>query len=1054
MSCQSVNHFDEGTSFVSNFSLTSFSSNPLHHQHRYSLVKCPIIVGDLPPIPNRIRALARVIQNADPLQFPDLRNKETSELNESAVSAILKELGVTLSSDEERVFPVALRECKRTLWRATVYGRKNATTSESVQQPQHQREGDDDFDEEPSNQNNHPQNNLFCYFSRGGLGRTIRSLRHHSHHLPDSSKVRCIAKVLEICNSIDIEAAFAGAALGAIPDSVLAAYPLFTRIAGMDRAFTTQEVLLRLFECTHEPLTKLHQIIRDHNMYQTRRHAVFSQEEVRDIAVENEKLNYVVAHLELILKALDLGADFSVSAMFDDKFVVSAWNSCFGDHIVAVPMPNYISDEAVEEAGEVRNDDVSAASLKSDPLHVKNRNKSFDDFEQDESVELFFEHFPPWSRAMLRAVMDYQRHGVLSVFSLQRALQVWGPSTLMPFNVASDLRKKRFLLGCTPAAAQKHISLVNKVVNATALSAAGGVDFSASGNNNDSSNSSKARDEFMLPAKGAYALCLGSRLVIARGDGEESGIFDTKRLQQLRHQLQKNRQLHEGKSGADVNVNSGDEDDDHDDDDDVDGNDFISIFVKTKRKDGELKVRDLEMHRSDGVWKIDGVTSASGLGGFETIGAAIGAFQYLFEHACGTEIEVIEKEYADLQEKRQRRRERLQKLNRLKNDGDAQDAFEGRQLWSSTGSRTSRQERASKSHNDGDGGDGDGDGGDDNGDDDDDDENDYDNNNDVHENPFGEVADFSDSTSLLHRAVYSCNIPLVKKLLASGSEGIVNCPQPDEVISGGEHFWTPLVYACCTPVVSKCAECCSLLTSHGADVSFADSLGRTALFYAILNGHADAVAHLLRRNPKLQASGTTISPLFVAIGAHWLHPDINDVHALSGVKISADVIRAILFNGDQSVDRDDVLAALDILEVKERGTDLKYANMSSDSSSSADAAKCFNDFKQRHSEMWRLHATMIRDVQRERLKSSIVAHGAFMRSEPDGFAELHRAKRCVQNFLLVKSCQDLVLQVRDVRSCSSTLLDDYLSRHATSTLYERGNNGSLTKILSLPSPGP
>ncbi len=235
---------------------------------------------------------------------------------------------------------------------------------------------------------------------------------------------------------------------------------------------------------------------------------------------------------------------------------------------------------------------------------------------------------------------------------------------------------------------------------------------------------------------------------------------------------------------------------------------------------------------------------------------------------------------------------------------------------------------------------------------------------------------------------------------------------------------------------SKAAECCRLLTERGADVTFADSLGRTALFYAILNGHADAVGHMLQCNPRLGASATTISPLLVAIGAHWLHPDINDIHSLSGVKISADVVQAILYNIDHdAVSREELLSVIDILEVKEKGCDLIYASIPDPLNNEAAVRK---DFKEKHWQIWKANSTLVRDEQIQRLKTSIIAHGAFMRSEPNGIGELHRAKKHVQNYLFFKSCRDLIRRTREMQGKNQEYFD-YLKQQASSTLAERGN---------------
>ena len=676
-----------------------------------SLVKCGIVIGDLPRIPNRIRALARVIQNADPFQFPDLHDHDTGELVESAVVTLLHELGVQLSLDDRRVFPFALRECKRTLWRAAVYSRQ---------------------------------------------------AQANSSHSPDSA-VRSIASVLAQCNAIDIEVAFAGAALGSIPDAVLHAYTLFTRIAALDRELSTHPVLIELYERVLAPLQRMHGIIRDHNMYVTRRQATFSEVELDDIAIANEAIAFTTAHLIQILGALENPGGFSVTAMFDDATVCALWCEHIGEHTPAVLM-------------------ADAAPL--------------------------LDCFPEWARAMVAQFVDYLGHGVLSAFALRRALVLWGPGPILPYRVAAELRRRAgFLVGTTPRAARRAV------------------------------------EEAAKP--GSYAVTLES-------EGAEPRL---------------------------------------------------SLSVRVERLDKSVRVRTLPIVRVDGLWQIVGISPAHGLGGYETVSAAIEAFPALCTHSIGTE-------------------------------------------HKAAGFATSE-------------------------------------------------GDFSARTSLLHRAAYRCDASLIARLMNYGSEGLVNCPQSDEIISGGED-WVPLMYVAWSPMTPHVAPCMRLLTERGADVGFHDSFGRTALLFAILNGHADGVAHLLSCQPGLRESASTVSPLLVAIGAHWLHPDINDIHELATLRVSAAVVEALLFSGGAAqLSRADLELVLEILRVKEAGCDAAYA-----AQPHVDAG-----FVGRHAAQWRRHASLLQPDQRQRVITSIVAHGALMRRERGGVAELFRARRAVQRFLFFQSVQ-------------------------------------------------
>lgn len=841
----------------------NFGSGGGNRYQPTSLVKCGVIVGDIPPIPNRVRALARVIQNCDPLQFPDLHDRETGELQERAVVQILAELDVTLTEEERRVFPLALRECKRSLWRSAVY----KDTKERAMDPQP------------------------------------------------------VSKILALCNSIDTEAAFAGAALGEIPAAVLLSFKTFSEISAaiaqqtyassdhfqdfaVEPVLSSHPVLLQLYECAVEPLTTMHRIIRDHNMYSTRRQAAFSRVETDEIATANETLNYLVQHLLLVIEALrqsrrlrpkiDSGASargtnvtwetdieryfvrtaeeeeeeqetannriFSMASMFDDVLLCAAWAETIGDAVPAVLM---------RDAGP------------------------------------FLAYFPEWSRDMMAQFLDYFSHGVLSVFGLQRVALLWGPSTIMPYKIANDVRHRAaFLIGKSPLAVRQHIRECNPEMERRRRSVSSGTTelqmLQTGGNKSGGETESKAIPTTLeLSPRGAYAITLTSSPAQVRaGEPTTVAVYvrtmvkppDATASSGTNSPARRRSSVFPpaSKLQPQILINS--------------ARPMVISPTPSVVANDVVVVRHFEMVRKEGMWEICGVSSLSGLGGHETISDAIAAFDRFFVHPCGTifplefhqRVALVFKEAALAahavgtiinSSSQQQQQQQAKPVN--KREGGSGIIGGGGPDDKNKRKKTAEEEKRE-----------------------------------LEERIEEEAARNTDSTSLLHRAAYACDIPLVRKLLRFGSEAVVNFPQCDPIVSNGVD-WPPLIFAACTPM-RRAVSCIELLTQHGADVGFVDAHGNTALYYAIVNGHAAACAHLLQRDPSLMATVNTVSPLFVALGAHWLHPELNDIHAFSSVRVSAAVIEAILYNA-QLPCREDMLLVLDILRAKERGLDKFHA---------------------------------------------------------------------------------------------------------------------------------
>jgi hypothetical protein len=178
----------------------------------------------------------------------------------------------------------------------------------------------------------------------------------------------------------------------------------------------------------------------------------------------------------------------------------------------------------------------------------------------------------------------------------------------------------------------------------------------------------------------------------------------------------------------------------------------------------------------------------------------------------------------------------------------------------------------------------------------------------------------SDASSILHRACFRNNVQYVKKLLHRGSTVLVNIGVADASISAS-YVWTPLLCAVNNPNGDPHLIVDSLL-EVGANASFRDNSGATALYYAIANSYPIAVRRLLAVDPRMPPSSTS-HVLFVALGAHYYNVSDLDNRRLMDTIPSADVVREVLPYID---DWDLVKQAISIVNGKLLGVDVRPAS--------------------------------------------------------------------------------------------------------------------------------
>ena len=175
----------------------------------------------------------------------------------------------------------------------------------------------------------------------------------------------------------------------------------------------------------------------------------------------------------------------------------------------------------------------------------------------------------------------------------------------------------------------------------------------------------------------------------------------------------------------------------------------------------------------------------------------------------------------------------------------------------------------------------------------------------------------SDTFSILHRACFRNNVQYVKKLLHRGSAVLVNTGVADPSISSS-YVWTPLLCAVNNPngdphLIVDC------LLEAGADATFKDDGGATALFYAIANSYPLAVRKLLATNPAMPPSNTSHA-LFMSLGAHHFNVSDLDNRRLMDTIPNADVVGEILrYVDDWSL----VKHTIDIVNGKLQGCDAR-----------------------------------------------------------------------------------------------------------------------------------
>lgn len=169
--------------------------------------------------------------------------------------------------------------------------------------------------------------------------------------------------------------------------------------------------------------------------------------------------------------------------------------------------------------------------------------------------------------------------------------------------------------------------------------------------------------------------------------------------------------------------------------------------------------------------------------------------------------------------------------------------------------------------------------------------------------------------SALHRACFRNNAHYVRTLLQRGAATIVNTAVVDPMVSP-EYCWTPLMCAVNNPN-SDPAEVVVMLLECGADVQYTDDADCTALYYAIANSYAGATAVLLEHCPTLHTSPATV-PLLVALGAHHYHFRESDIRRLGDLVPSTAVLESVARHSNHY---GLMSLAVEILQDKLRGED-------------------------------------------------------------------------------------------------------------------------------------
>ena len=212
-----------------------------------------------------------------------------------------------------------------------------------------------------------------------------------------------VSETLRLTTAIDSEAGLAGISVAQLLDAVVAAHTFLIKIIAVEVVSGFQDVFDIFMNGTTAILNEILTTVK-FRVDNSRREALSPALQMKFTQL-NSKLWFTILHLEWFMDAAKMGIFFDAADHLHDLAAYKVWEKYVGRRSPAC------SAEKFQHA---------------------------------------LDAFPEWSRPALQKALSYLDDGVVSLYSLDRVLRIWGPFSLLDRNFRNDLSNKLISLDKAP----------------------------------------------------------------------------------------------------------------------------------------------------------------------------------------------------------------------------------------------------------------------------------------------------------------------------------------------------------------------------------------------------------------------------------------------------------------------------------------------------------------------------------------------------------------------------------------------------------------------------